>query len=506
MKKERGPTDILNALEKTIARDPTAPKFKYHDDPYLIPYSNSQKRAYALSQESGRKTAMWIRKTHDNLFQHRVADPVIDEFLPKAIYDDKNNVSEDILINVIANGNSIDALNIYKLLDENTSIETKQALFELLCYYNNTNNDNDKEITTTIYQQQLFEEKWFRQSDKNLNWKNCPDVEKLFTFLIKQENKEIVKKAYNTMICGTAKYLKIEKSFGLFQEALDAQIPISIITFNSIIQIIPLLKEGNKERRDILIEILEKIKNTNTQPNTATLNCSLKVASLLNNNNAARDLCRSILTEFNNIAIEPSLASFNYALRIFYRNDAPPSSALEQIINYLENKKLTIQDKTDVFFFSTAMNIATNNHQDCALGDRIHKLLLTGDNYNFIGDGLKENIYYRNYFMLQIRNQKIDVFVKDYYDLLVPHVYTPEPSVMDEILNTISANDPDICRELLPRFWTHIVQFDQLERKNLITKALNLMKTHCKPAKNSSLNETFGEAAWTVWNYVNVCN
>lgn len=68
---------LLQALASTIKRDPTAPHYKFHDDPYLIPTSNKAKRVYALSQESGRKTAMWIKQQHPELFQHKVAEPPI---------------------------------------------------------------------------------------------------------------------------------------------------------------------------------------------------------------------------------------------------------------------------------------------------------------------------------------------------------------------------------------------------------------------------------------------
>ena len=47
---ERGPTDILMALSATVGFDPTAPHYKYHDDPYLIPTSNANKKTYALHQ------------------------------------------------------------------------------------------------------------------------------------------------------------------------------------------------------------------------------------------------------------------------------------------------------------------------------------------------------------------------------------------------------------------------------------------------------------------------
>lgn len=64
----RGPTDLLMALSRTVGRDPTAPDFKFHDDPYLHPYSLRAKSTYALSTEAGRKTAQWVRKEHAELF------------------------------------------------------------------------------------------------------------------------------------------------------------------------------------------------------------------------------------------------------------------------------------------------------------------------------------------------------------------------------------------------------------------------------------------------------
>ncbi|KAL1460618.1 hypothetical protein WDU94_012585 [Cyamophila willieti] len=65
---ERGPTDILKALSQTLQRDPLAPHFKYHDDPFTIPVSNMDKRSFALAQESGKKAAQWIRAQHADCF------------------------------------------------------------------------------------------------------------------------------------------------------------------------------------------------------------------------------------------------------------------------------------------------------------------------------------------------------------------------------------------------------------------------------------------------------
>lgn len=64
----RGPTDLLYTLSKTVGRDPTAVHYKYHDDPYLMPTSLFHKENYALSQESGKQAAKWIQREHAALF------------------------------------------------------------------------------------------------------------------------------------------------------------------------------------------------------------------------------------------------------------------------------------------------------------------------------------------------------------------------------------------------------------------------------------------------------
>jgi pentatricopeptide repeat domain-containing protein 3 len=65
----RSPTAILKALSQTVGYDPTGSHFKYHDDPFLIPLSNTSRRTYALAMESGRKSAKWVRQQNSILFQ-----------------------------------------------------------------------------------------------------------------------------------------------------------------------------------------------------------------------------------------------------------------------------------------------------------------------------------------------------------------------------------------------------------------------------------------------------
>ena len=98
---ERGPTDILEALAGTVGKDFTAPHYRYHDDPWLIPYKLDNKRAYTLSKESGRKAAKFIMNQHPDLFEHNriEADPPATAFQPRVRYN-RDNVTLELLQNL----------------------------------------------------------------------------------------------------------------------------------------------------------------------------------------------------------------------------------------------------------------------------------------------------------------------------------------------------------------------------------------------------------------------
>ena len=61
-----------------MKRDKSGPHYRFHDDPYLTPVDNINKRNYALSKESGRKAAKWIRDTNPDLFVSTADDPMIE--------------------------------------------------------------------------------------------------------------------------------------------------------------------------------------------------------------------------------------------------------------------------------------------------------------------------------------------------------------------------------------------------------------------------------------------
>lgn len=84
-----------------------------------------------------------------------------------------------------------------------------------------------------------------------------------------------------------------------------------------------------------------------------------------------------------------TLISLSIIFRMSKDNNAS-NAVIMSILHKLENQSLTIMEDTDTLFLSTAMNIA-ERLEDRSVADKIHSLLLFGDNYKFIGDNQKVN-------------------------------------------------------------------------------------------------------------------
>ena len=126
----------------------------------MIPVSNIGKRSFALSQESGKKAAQWVKKQHPELFQHREADPVIETFFGENAINESTEVTEDLLLKTVDDRRVSDAVFVFNAMAEKNlpiSSETKIRFFELICFYNGEDTIPDEHI----------EERWFQNSSKN---------------------------------------------------------------------------------------------------------------------------------------------------------------------------------------------------------------------------------------------------------------------------------------------------------------------------------------------------
>ncbi|XP_044748174.1 protein PTCD3 homolog, mitochondrial [Coccinella septempunctata] len=479
----RGPTDILRALESTIGRDPTAAHYKFHDDPYLIPQSNIGKRTFAMAQEAGKKAAHFVRRENIDLFQHKEAEPFIDMFGPPKIYTENSEVSIDDLKDCIKNVDVSDAIMVYNLLKkQNVDIEPDlmQNLLELLCYHNSQD----------PLPEELIEERWFRQSTKGnerrkKTWKDGDFAEEIFISI-----KEPKAETYSAIIQGMAKYYQIERATQLFEEAKQKGFILSTDTYNAMIEAGNLLKENYDMRWAYIVQLLSEMHEKKIKPNLGTLNAVLYCLSLMGIK-FSRESALKVLSEFKNLGIEPSLASWNFILQIFYKDNAPLSSIMFDIMREIENKQLEIRDLRDINFFVAAMSICRFHLNDLDLAHRVDALLHYGNNYDLIGNSYKEAVYYRHYFMLGVNSQPIQDFMTNMYDKLVPHIYTPEMSVLEEILKQIEIYG---AVEYIPKMWSDMVIFDSTRKESMLNLILNIMVAN-ERKNDPDLTEKFANVA-----------
>ncbi|XP_064543399.1 small ribosomal subunit protein mS39 [Drosophila montana] len=461
---ERSPTDLLQALASTVGRDSTAPHYKYHDDPFLIPTSNVAKRTYTLSKEAGRKAANWIKEEHRELFMHQEAQPPIEKFAPSMVYTEESEVDTSSLQQLIAQGELADAVLVYNLL-EKKGIEVnnalKQSLLELVCFYNNQE----------PLPEEYIEERWFLQNSRRRErhgktWKDGDLAEKLYAAI---EPK--TPQSYAALIRGMAKYLQCERAYALLQEANERQIQLDTNTYNAIIQIVSLLKDTADQRWHLCTVLLNQMAEQQLHPNLGTLNAVLECISTFGNFKLARSSALKVLPEFKQLGVTPSLGTYYYILIIFCRERAPVSHVIVDILNDINGKQFKVEHPKDTYFFATAMDVCRNHLNDKALAKKVDELLHTGNNYDLIGDSFKEGIYYRNYLALLCQTESIEDFMQT-YDVLVPNIYIPEPGIMEEILRAIEING---AVEHVPRIWSDMVIFDHTHRESLLLYVLRIM-------------------------------
>ncbi|CAH0391657.1 unnamed protein product [Bemisia tabaci] len=488
---QRGPTDILRTLASTLTPDTTGAHYKYHDDPFLIPPSNYAKRAFALSKESGRKAAQWVRQQHADLFDHKVAEPFIPIFAPKAVYDENSEVNEAVLKTLIQSSSVSDAICVYELMEKKNiavSDELKQSLLELVCFYNGKDGKSDE----------YLDEKWYTANQRTIarkTWQDGGFADKLF----KSMNQ--TPEAICTMIQGMTKYYQVNQAMSLYEEVLNKNLPISLETFNGLIRVSSFVREDFALRWQFVREIFDKMKSQEVMPNIQTLNAALATLAAMATMKNCPKIALALITEFKQLGIEPSLASFYHLLQIMFKREGAKPPILNEILDFLETQgNLEARDAEDINFFVAAMNVCTYKLEDLNLAYRLNNVLHTGNNYDLMGDSLKESIYYRNFFYLVCDLESIEE-IMNLYETVVPRIYTPEQSVMIKIIRAVDMNG---ATEYLPQLWSDAKLFEFNRSEDVLTEFTGVIyKNHTNVAP---LNEQLGNIAAGLWHEIEIEN
>ncbi|XP_037078403.1 protein PTCD3 homolog, mitochondrial-like, partial [Pollicipes pollicipes] len=486
---KRSPTDILKALSSTVGRDVTSTHYKFHDDPYLVPGSNLDKRMFSLSREAGRNAARWVRDRNAELFEHQVAQPFSETFAPRPVYDENTAADEAVLQEVIEQGRVSDAITVYqKLSKENVELsrETRQALLELLCFYNGED---------TLDEERL-EERWFSNTGTGnkarKTWKDNGVAEEVFRSLEPLDGR-----AYNTLIKGMTKFYQADRAKQLWEEMQNRGFEPELETYNYMITVASFVMESAEKQWEYVEGMLRRMAGQGLRPGAATLSAVLQAVWTMGSWRRARDVALATWREFRQLGVQPTLASYYFLLSVFYRDRASSTDLLKTIMDEIQGKTFTIQHPMDTFFFTTAMGICRNKLQDRDLALRLDELLHTGSNYDLIGDSYKESVYYRNLLALLYGTEPIEDFMANFYNKLVPNVYTPEPGIMEGLVNAVSMSG---AVEYLPQLWTDMVAFGLTNRESLLKALLRALALN--PGKEDEARRQLAAVGWDLFERV----
>lgn len=411
--------------------------------------------------------------------------------MPTLVFTEESDVTLESLTETLANVEVADSILVYrKLTSQGVQVPStlKQQLLELVCFYNHED----------TLSEELIEERWHSQSSvgkdrQRKTWKDHELAEQLFAEI---EPKTV--HSYCALIRGMAKYFQVERAYALFQEALDKDLDVDAATFNAIIQVANFLKESGEMRWELVQEILQTMAARRVRPDLGTLNAVMALISTIGGYRNGRSHALQTLAEFKSLGVVPSLATWYYVLAIFCRERGPVSHVLVDILNQVEGQEFRIENAKDTYFFVTAMDVCRNHLADKDLAKRVDQLLHHANNYDLIGDSYKESIYYRSYFGLLSSTETLETFMQT-YDRLVPHVYTPEPGIMAEILKQVEVNG---ALELLPRLWSDMVIFDHVNREPLLQHVLKIMvenRPNAELPSQQGLDAQFLNIAWQIW-------
>jgi len=472
---QRKSTDILKALSSTVKNDSTAAAYRFHDDPFLIPFSTNAKRSFALSQEAGRKAARFIKDDYSELFQHRNAEPFIEAFSPAIKLTETTPVSEDMLIKCISSVQLQKAIAIYeRMLDskQDVSPQTKQFLLELVCFYNEKDQlDED-----------LFEERGLadpqtgmgaRRGPVRRDWKDNGFAERLFNSL---EVKSA--EAFSCLICGMVKHGQGAGANEYYNQMLDQGFEPSLEVYNYIIEAVGIQNEQVDQKWKKVQEILTQIANCKMMPNVLTLNAVLQVISGFNSS-LAKVKAKSTIVEFSSLGIKPSLATHYLLLMIFYREKGPSNHIIHDILFELEREMPPLQDIKDVLFFAKAMEVCSYQSNDLVAAKSLDKLLNRSNNQQFIGNVSNQSTYYRSFFKLLCRSSTPKDIMAE-YNRLVPSVYSPELNVFEEILRTMNACS---AVQYAPQLWSDAVYMNFNTRESMLEIMLETLANGKAPAE-----------------------
>lgn len=491
-RKERGPTDILEVLASTVGKDYTAPDYKYHDDPWLIPYKNNNKRDFTLSKESGRKAARYIMNQHPDLFeQNRIeAEPPITAFQPRAKYN-RDNVTVELLDNLVNSfqvQDSIDVFTLLKIKGKDIPTDLKQGLLELVAFHNESEPEEEGRESRGILKEQK-------------HWKAEGFVEQEYS-----SGGEATEGERVTMLVGLGRHGGGQKVWQMYEECKANKDRIPVEGYNVVISRVE-KKEGVEKGMEAIKGVLTDMKEAKVTPTVCTLIAVLEVLGVISRskeNVECRKYALDFLAEFKLLGVEMSLGVYKSLMDIYFDPKKPKSPILGDIMNVLEGQDMSeCKHYQDLWFMPQAMKFCSqmNNVQ---LAWRVEEFFHTGNNARLLSDFQMEQVYYSNFLTVVLQNDEFETAI-DLYNKLVPHTFSPMSNYYQSLLNHIHSNG---ALQYLGKVWDDIeisdyAQSSKSVQYELTHQVMQILKSNDPASFDfTGLSEVYSDISRKVFDHL----
>ena len=448
-------------LSSGIGRDPTAPDYRFHDDPDLIPYSSNQKREYSNAKEGGRLAARYVFDKHADLFQGNQIEmhPPIKAFMPKTLFR-KENASEEML-KVYLEGFDVErASKVYEAMvakGDPVSNESKQSLLEMLAYFEHEPAPDEHIVEASRFQD---------EPKKGSNaWETGCLADKIYSSMSPP-----TPEARAAMLCGLAKARSYNRTNEAYQECRANKVRLSAAAYNAAI-IMKGGREAERNWRNVQLA-LKDMKASGVRPNAGTFLALLSVLQRISKRQPefAQPLVFSTIAEAKRCGIEFCLGHWDLLLKAFPGN----AQVLRSVLSEVEHKGWNeVKSLFDSDFFPTAMSNAFKA-DDLELAYRVHEMVMRGGNDIHISEYAKYNMYYTAFGNLVVKNEPLDVAM-EFMEKFTPHVYSPSIVFYRMLIRKI---EEEAGYQHLPRLWVDLqaTRFTGLKMESLLEEAVSLME------------------------------
>ncbi|XP_057317236.1 protein PTCD3 homolog, mitochondrial-like isoform X3 [Hydractinia symbiolongicarpus] len=431
-RKKRDRLTVLKALSSTVGQVPNKPDYRFFDDVILNPRSLMKQRELLLAMESGTKAAEYVLKKYPDLFPMRQPVPA----WPKEsvlIVDDMEETVDNLQL-LMTNGDNIPkVINLYEKLKQKEllSIDIHNDVLDFVSFHTVAGSPMESEET---------------KSAKS-TWRIDGYAEKLFAELKDQSNS----RTYEVFILGLIKHDEQLRAFHLFQEFDNNNMKGSLFFYNSLLSQVCSVREGDKNRWDLVEEIVASMKRSKVTPNVVTYNALLDVAFQMNEN--AHELCQRLLREMKKLKIAPSLGSYYYVLAAERKRPRQDIKVLVETVRDVKKgcAEFAMQHPADILFFNIAMDLARYKRSGSIARDLLDIVVNNGLQYLL---GSKNSSFFGNYICAIARTAPdLDTIIEE-YEKIIPKYFIPRDWVFQQLLLALRNHKN---AEYVPKLYTDMV-------------------------------------------------